>query len=150
MTSPSICHLNQFPRRDVTKIYNFNRQQDQMLLQLRSNFKIYIIPMVNSCGSLKKKGNTPIHFKPGIKVQFSSVAQLCPTLCDPMDCMQPARLLCPWDFPGKNTGVGCHSMLQGIFLTQVSNHVPYVSHTDRWVLYHQGHLESPQHLITWQ
>ena len=30
----------------------------------------------------------------------------------------PARLLCPWDFPGKNTGVGCHSLLQGIFLTQ--------------------------------
>ena len=26
----------------------------------------------------------------------------------------PARLLCPWDFPGKNTGVGCHSFLQGI------------------------------------
>ena len=28
-----------------------------------------------------------------------------------------ARLLCPWDFPGKNTGVGCHFLLQGIFLT---------------------------------
>ena len=32
--------------------------------------------------------------------------------------LQPARLLCPWDFPGKNTGVGCHFLLQGIFLTQ--------------------------------
>ena len=31
---------------------------------------------------------------------------------------QPARLLCPWDSPDKNTGVGCHSLLQGIFLTQ--------------------------------
>ena len=30
------------------------------------------------------------------------VAQSCPTLCDPTD---PASLLCPWDFPGKNTGV---------------------------------------------
>ena len=30
----------------------------------------------------------------------------------------PARLLCPWDFPGKYTGVGCHFLLQGIFLTQ--------------------------------
>ena len=28
------------------------------------------------------------------------------------------RLLCPWDFPGKNTGVGCHFLLQGIFSTQ--------------------------------
>ena len=33
----------------------------------------------------------------------------------------PARLLCPWNFPGKNTGVGCHFLLQRIFLTQVSN-----------------------------
>ena len=32
--------------------------------------------------------------------------------------LQPARLLCPWDFPGKNTGVGCHALLRGIFLTQ--------------------------------
>ena len=35
--------------------------------------------------------------------------------------LQPASLLCPWDFPGKNTGVGCHALLQGIFLTQGSN-----------------------------
>ena len=31
--------------------------------------------------------------------------------------LQPARLLCPWDSPGKNTGVGCHFLLQGIFPT---------------------------------
>ena len=36
------------------------------------------------------------------------------------DC-SPARLFCPWDFPGKNTGVGCHFLLQGIFSTQGSN-----------------------------
>ena len=35
--------------------------------------------------------------------------------------LQPTRLHCPWDFPGKNTGAGCHSLLQGIFLTQRSN-----------------------------
>ena len=34
------------------------------------------------------------------------------SLCDPLDC-SPPRLLCPWDFPGKNTGVGCHALLQG-------------------------------------
>ena len=32
-----------------------------------------------------------------------------------------ARLVCPWDFPGKNTGVGCHFLLQRIFLTQGLN-----------------------------
>ena len=33
----------------------------------------------------------------------------------------PTRLLRPWDSPGKNTGVGCHFLLQGIFPTQGSN-----------------------------
>ena len=49
------------------------------------------------------------------------VAQFCPTLCNSMDPMEPARLLCPWDFPGKNTGVGCHFLPQGIFPTQGLN-----------------------------
>jgi len=31
------------------------------------------------------------------------------------------QALCPWDLPGKNTGVGCHFLLQGIFPTQGSN-----------------------------
>ena len=35
--------------------------------------------------------------------------------------MEPTRLLCPWDFPGKKTGVGCYFLLQGIFLTQGLN-----------------------------
>ena len=44
-----------------------------------------------------------------------------------------ARLLCPWDSPSKKTGVGCHTLLQGIFLTQGSTHVPRVSCTARRV-----------------
>ena len=36
-------------------------------------------------------------------------------------CTVLGYLLYPWDFPGKNTGVGCHFVLQGIFLTQGSN-----------------------------
>ena len=35
--------------------------------------------------------------------------------------LKPARLLGPWNFPGKNTGVGCHFLLQGIFPTQELN-----------------------------
>ena len=39
-----------------------------------------------------------------------------------MDCsLLGPRLLCPWNFPGNSTGVGCHSLLQGIFLTQGCN-----------------------------
>ena len=47
------------------------------------------------------------------------VAQLCPTLCDSMDCSPPGSY--PWHFPDRNTGVGCHFLLQGIFLTQGLN-----------------------------
>ena len=36
------------------------------------------------------------------------------------------RFLCPWDSPGKNTEMGCHSPLQGIFLTQESTQAPTV------------------------
>ena len=46
--------------------------------------------------------------------------QLCPTLCDTMDC-KPAGLLRPWDAPGKNPGLCCYALLQGIFLTQTLN-----------------------------
>ena len=54
--------------------------------------------------------------------------------------LQPARLLYPWDFPGKNTGVGCHALLQWIFPTQGSNRVSFVSCISRQVLYLQRHL----------
>ena len=46
-----------------------------------------------------------------------SVTQLCPTLCDPMDCSLPGSSV-HGDSLGKNTGVGCHSLPQGIFPTQ--------------------------------
>ena len=40
------------------------------------------------------------------------VAKSCLTFCDPVDCNPPSSF-CPWDFPGKNTGVGCPFLLQG-------------------------------------
>ena len=54
--------------------------------------------------------------------------------------LSPTRLLCPWDSPGKNTGMGCHSLLQGIFPIQGLNLglLPC-----RWILYHLSHQESP-------
>ena len=45
--------------------------------------------------------------------------QSCPTLCDPMGCSPPGSSV--WDSPGKNTGVGCRALLQGILPTQGSN-----------------------------
>ena len=40
----------------------------------------------------------------------------CLTPCDPMDCSPPNS--CLWDSSGKNTGMGCHALFQGIFWTQ--------------------------------
>ena len=41
---------------------------------------------------------------------------LCPVVCDSLQPhgLQPVRILCPWNFPGKNIGVGCHFFIQGI------------------------------------
>ena len=47
--------------------------------------------------------------------------------------LYPTRLLYPLDFPGKNTGVGCHFLLQGIFPTQESNSCLLLG---RQILYH--------------
>ena len=44
--------------------------------------------------------------------------------------LQPARVFCPWDSPGKNTGVGYHALLQEIFPTQGSN--PCLLHLLHW------------------
>ena len=66
---------------------------------------------------------SPFHCWPYVSVNFFSqwhfsrvcvkLLHLCPTLrpCG----LQPTRLLCPWDSPGKNSGVGFHALLQGIF-----------------------------------
>ena len=58
--------------------------------------------------------------------------------CNPMNC-SPARFLWPWNFPGKNTGVGCHFLLLGVFPTQRLN--PGVPHC-RWILYQLSHKGS--------
>ena len=54
------------------------------------------------------------------------------------------RLLCPWDFSGKNTGVGCHFLLQGIFLAEGSNLCFLCLLHCRQILYPLSHQGSPQ------
>ena len=62
------------------------------------------------------------------------------SLCNPMDCSLPGSSV-HGDSPGKNTGVGCHALLQGIFPTQGSN--LGLLHC-RWILYHLGHQGNPK------
>ena len=67
---------------------------------------------------------------------FVLVTQWCPTCWEPMDYSLPGS---SWDSPGKNTGVGCHSLLQGTFRTQVSN--PDLLYR-RQIPYHPSHQGS--------
>ena len=80
------------------------------------------------------------------------VAQLCLTLCNLMGCSLPGSSV-QGDSPGKNSGVNCHGLFQGIFPTQGSN--PNLLHC-RWILYclsHQGslwHCILPLYSIAWK
>ena len=67
------------------------------------------------------------------------VTQAWPTLYDLMSCSLPGSSV-HGDSPGKNTGVGCHDLLQGIFPTQGSN--PGVLYCGQ-ILYHLSHQGSP-------
>ena len=50
--------------------------------------------------------------------------------------LEPSKLLCPWDSPGKHTGVGCHALLRGFLLTQGLNPHPLCLLHCMWLLYH--------------
>ena len=73
------------------------------------------------------------------------VTQSYPTLCNPMDCSLPGSSV-HGDSQGKNTIVGCHTLLQGIFLTQeLSPDLPHC----RQILYHLNKQGSPQ-ILEWE
>ena len=79
--------------------------------------KITMVPLLRNTGSDFPSDAVEGKKKKEMKVQF---AQSCPTLCDLMG-YYPTSLLCPSNSPGKNPGVGSHSLLQGIFLSQGLN-----------------------------
>ena len=68
------------------------------------------------------------------------VAQLCPTLCNPLDCSLPGSSV-HGDSPGENTGMDCLVLLQGIFPTQALN--SELQHC-RQIIYHLSHKGSPR------
>ena len=71
----------------------------------------------------------------------AKLIQLCPTLWDPMDCSPPDS---SGDSPSKNTGMGCHALLQGIFLggesvyiyTHTYIHIYIYSHTNAFLQFY--------------
>ena len=73
------------------------------------------------------------------KVKMKSLSRV-RLVATPWTRLQPTRLLRPWDFPGKSTVVGCHFLLQGMFLTQGLN--PGLPHCRQMLqpLSHRGSL----------
>ena len=97
---------------------------------------VKLFPVVSSAQHLASFWNsTRIYF---LYSYLPLVTQLCPAFCDNVDCR--LRVFSPWNSPGKSTGVGIHSLLQEIFLTQGSN--PGLLHC-RQILYHLSHQGSP-------
>ena len=76
--------------------------------------------MPYAIAKLKKKKNEGIKKELKERKEEKSISESWNNFkepCKKVIVLQPARLLCPWDFSGKSTGVGSHSLLQGIFLT---------------------------------
>ena len=100
----------------------------------------FLLDKLGKLSSGHRTGKGQFSSQSQIPKKESEVLQLCPTLCNPVDCNLPGRFLRPWDSPGKSTGVGCHFLLQRIYLTQGSNlGLPH----GRKMLYHLSHQGSP-------
>ena len=107
-------------------------------------------PLLGPCPGFAKSSLLPVNSQVFFKALFSTlyyglclVAQSCQTLCDLTNCNQAPLSL--GDSPGKNTGVGCYTLLQGIFPTQRSNTgLPNY----RWILYRLSHQGSPK-ILEW-
>ena len=82
-------------------------------------------------------GDSNLKFSKAQLCAMCSAPQSCPTL------FQPTRVLCPWNFSGKNSEVSCHFLLQGVFLSQRLN--LYLLHFLHWLVdsVQLCHLGSP-------
>ena len=104
-------------RKRQVLIINF-QSHDQLQKGLQQCVAFY--PLLCLCISLSSPffPRLPsLHFVEGLCLCCCLVTKSCLTLLQ-LHGLWPARLLCPWDFPGNETGVGCHFLLQEIFLTQ--------------------------------
>ena len=84
----------------------------------------YLAVSALSCSKwdlLLQRASSIVAAHPDCACVCAQLLQSCPTPCDRMDCS--CLLLCPWDSPGKNTGVGCHVLLQEISQPRDQTHV---------------------------
>ena len=110
----------------------------KIFLPLSSYFLSTVLKMCN-CG---------LKFLPVTTLSHTNILfQSCPNLCHPMDCSPSGSSV--WYFPGRNTGVGCHFLLQGIFQGWKAWNQPLcVSCIGRPILYHCATWEAQQLLLS--
>ena len=92
------------PSKERASLRAFGRAYDCMCTLIASSLVLYNKLFIAS-------------FQYGLCAVLCLVAQLCPILCDPMDCNPPGASV-HGDSPGENTGVGCYALLQQIFPTR--------------------------------
>ena len=90
--------------------------------------KLWLSPVPLNFQRLEAPTRTAYDFASGLTTThyYESLKACCQIVSNSLQPhgLQYARLFCPWDSPGKNTGVGCHFLLWGIFLTQDSAEPP--------------------------
>ena len=112
----------------VSFVFN-NIANSNSQISLLTGYKMWVISLI-----------IIVHIKIFIELNFPAVCACILSCSVESDSLwpywlKPARLLCPWDYPGKNTGVGCRFLLQGIFRPRDWTHVSYISCTGRQILY---------------
>ena len=100
---------------DFTFTLHFHATGEEMATH--SSVPVWRIPGTREPGGLPSMGSHRVGHD-WSDLAAAAVTKLCLTLVTPWTL---ASLLCPWDFPGKNTGMGYHTLLQGIFPTQGLN-----------------------------
>ena len=104
-----------------------------------SSILAWRIPWTEEPGRMQSMGSQKVGHDFSLCLTYiQSESESCSVMSDSLQPygLHPARLLCPWNSPGKNTGEGSHSLLQGIFPTQGSNlGFPHC----RQILYHLSH-----------
>ena len=117
-TVHSLSHFNKLPVLEWSQIA-FSGVEDALrndleCRQIRCRQRCCLLPVLWQSKLEKATDGLSLEF------QFSSVAHLCPAICNPMDCSPPGSSH-NGDSPGKDNGICCHALFQGIFPTQGSN-----------------------------
>ena len=124
-----------------TKEFNLNKGKCSYVEKNKQNSKLYLIYDFQN-------------MKDYIRVSYMWTVWKCVSSSVVPDSLWPYglqsnRLLCPWDFPGKDTGIVCHFLLQGIFPTQGSN--PGLLHCMQIIyqLSYQGKIKIDARVMYW-